>query len=420
MKFASLSRIVIASAVAFAATGVAKADITGLKQVGDVFVVAMENHNFTAPALPDSTTPNIQQLFGNPAAPYLNSLITPGNANAVHTAYATNYINAAIGDHPSEPNYIWAEAGTNYNPTSHFTVNNDADPGTNNPSNIFSTPHLTAQLNAANISWKNYQEDYQITDSTHPTGGNVLVSKKGTSTTVTNPYYNTKQYDYAAKHNPMAFFTDTQTQNVNTFDQLRSDITSDTATGGNPHPADPFGRYNWITPNQFNDMHSSLTTSFTYHSTTYAAGTDQEAVAIGDNFLATIIPQLEATEAYKNNGAIVIWMDETEPTTNTTNKTDPNRDAANHTIVEIVISNLARGNAYASNVEMNHSSDIKSWEELFGLSYINNALPPSQAYGGVTSNAVPLANDLSSLFVPEPSSLAVIGLGAVALLRRRR
>ena len=78
---------------------------------------------------------------------------------------------------------------------------------------------------------------------------------------------------------------------------------------------------------------------------------------------------------------------------------------------------------------MNHSSDVKTMEEIFGLgSYLNNQLPPGEAYGGTTSNTVAGANDLSDLFVsgaipqniPEPASLAVFGLGAMALLARRR
>ena len=49
-----------------------------------VFVVAMENHDLTQP----SSFTSIQQILGNTAAPYLNSLMTPGNANATYTPYA--------------------------------------------------------------------------------------------------------------------------------------------------------------------------------------------------------------------------------------------------------------------------------------------------------------------------------------------
>src|SRR3954465_3521809 len=69
-------------------------------QAGSIFVIAMENHNLTQPT--NVTSP--RQIFGNPAAPYINSLMTPGSPNAIQTAWAMRYLNAGIGVHPSEPN----------------------------------------------------------------------------------------------------------------------------------------------------------------------------------------------------------------------------------------------------------------------------------------------------------------------------
>ena len=47
-----------------------------------------------------------EQVLGNPAAPYFNSLITPGNSNAAQVSYCTHYYNAGVGVHGSEPNYV--------------------------------------------------------------------------------------------------------------------------------------------------------------------------------------------------------------------------------------------------------------------------------------------------------------------------
>ena len=55
----------------------------------------------------------------------------------------------------------------------------------------------------------------------------------------TNPYNGTSQYNYAVKHNPMAFFTDSATANVRTFAQLQTDLANNT-----------YAQYNWITPDQ--------------------------------------------------------------------------------------------------------------------------------------------------------------------------
>jgi phosphatidylinositol-3-phosphatase len=251
------------------------------QEIGAIFVIAMENHNFTQP--PTQTSP--QQIFGNPAAPFQNSLITPGNPNAAQVSYAQAYFNAGTGVHPSEPNYVWAEAGSD------FGVHTDADPDPSN-NNVYDVPHLTRQLNAAGVPWKNYQEDVQFAAS-------AIHSASGTSTTFINPYYGTGQFNYAVKHNPMAFFPDSQLQNVYPLAQLFDDLNNNAV-----------GRYNWITPNQFNDSHSTLSGGFTYHGTHYTG--DSANIAQGDNFLSIVVPQIMASAAYQNNGVIIIWWDETE------------------------------------------------------------------------------------------------------------
>lgn len=337
--------------------------------VGTIFVIAMENHNFTQP----STTTSPQPILGNAAAPYLNSLVTPGSSTATQVSYATSYFNAGVGCHPSEPNYVWAEAGSNFND------HTDADPSAA-ANNIFTVPHLTGQLDAAGVSWKNYQEDVQL--SVSPT-----TSASGSNGPV-NPYYGTMQFNYAVKHNPMAFFPDTAQRNVFPLSQLFTDLAAGTV-----------GAYNWITPNQFDDAHSSLSGGFTYNGTHFTG--DQASIAQGDNFLSEVIPQIMATPAYQNNGVIIIWWDESE-----------GGDSTAFTIPEIVISPLAKGNAYASSVAMSHSSDVKTMEEIFGLSFLNNPIITSEtAASGSGYNNVYTVNDLSDLFapgaIPAPPSFAV-------------
>jgi len=322
--------------------------------IGPIFVIAMENHNFTQPG----TQMSPQQILGNAAAPYINSLLTPGNANAAQVSYATAYYNAGTGVHPSEPNYVWAEAGTD------FGVHTDADPGIGN---VFDAPHLTAQLNTAGIPWKNYQEDVQLAPS-------PLISASGTNGPV-NPYNGSTQYNYAPKHNPMAFFTDTQLQNVYPLAQLFDDLNSNSVR-----------RYNWFTPDQLNDAHSTLTGGFTYNGTHYTG--DSANIAQGDNFLSLVVPQIMASQAYQNNGVIIIWWDETE-----------GGDDASRTLMEAVISPLAKGNAYSSSVVMSHSSDVKTMEEIFRLPNVNNPIPAGETNNFGDHNYVATSNDLSDLFV---------------------
>src|SRR5258705_9067147 len=106
---------------ALAVLGALSSFSANAENIKTVFVIAMENHNWTQPA--NQFTGGIQQIFQNPNAPFINSLVN-GTAFAVingslvnisqQTSYASAYHNVLATPtgsnphiHPSEPNYLW-------------------------------------------------------------------------------------------------------------------------------------------------------------------------------------------------------------------------------------------------------------------------------------------------------------------------
>jgi len=348
-------------------------------RVKTVFVIAMENHNWTQP----STQTNPQQIFQNPAAPFINSLVNGTSGISSQVAFAKAYINAGVGIHPSEPNYIWAEAGTN------FGVHNDDDPfhADCTPDTVQNTnQHLTAFLTVARKSWRSYQEDTDVDATNTPLAASLwtvpLFSHSGVFTAPgVNSYNYSNQFNYAAKHNPMVFFTDTnggcnittsnpQRLNYAPLQQLALDLANNAVAD-----------YNWITPNQFNDQHTTLTNG--YGSFPNSGSTaDSARIAQGDNFVARIVPLIMASKAYQDHGLIVLWWDESE------GGDDPSR-----TLPFIIISKDAHKNVngipYSNTITYSHSSFLRTMQVIFHVD-------PRHRFTFLGGAAT--ANDLSDLF----------------------
>lgn len=390
MKPNPTSTVARLCAVTVAALGLCQlSPAASLHRVGTVFYIMLENHNWTQPNgnVDTSPTSGIEQIKGNPAAPFINRLIDPASPWSAQVSYTNNCYNVlATPDganpriHPSEPNYIWQEGGSN------FSVTNDSDPykDTSDPlGNVFDQPSISGLLQQAGISWRSYQEGNDLVPTAgtvnHPAANSLtnsvatadqwcvpLSSFSGTSPDYTNPYNGSHQYNFAAKHDGQLFFTSTNGSTLTTPDYshanpetyhyapleaLAYDLRHDTVA-----------RYNVITPDQFNDMHNALTGGFTYNGTLYTG--DAAKIAQGDNFLSKVIPMIMASRAYKHNGMIVIWNDESERQ----DGTETTADDYHHPILEIVISPLAKGHAYHNDaITYTHSSDIRTLQEIFPI-----------------------------------------------------
>jgi phospholipase C len=211
------------------------------KNINTVFVIPMENHNWTG-AIPS--------IKGDPSAPYINGTIVP------MSSYANNYFNPPH-IHPSLPNYLWLEAGTN------FGILDDKSPLVHHQN---THEHLVALLQANNISWKVYDERAD---------GKVCPLRNW--------------------HTPFVFFDDVTNgndpnspnciQHVRPLQELAGDLAAGTVA-----------RYNFIVPDLCHAMH------------TLCGGPNK--VAQGDQWLSTVVPPILNSSAYKNNGVLIILWDE--------------------------------------------------------------------------------------------------------------
>ena len=385
---------------------------TASAQVTTVFYILLENRNWS-----ENETSGGAQILGNSAAPFLNSLVTPSNPNSAQVAYASCYhnvlatpsgVNSSI--HPSEPNYVWMENGSNESKA------DDNDPYGSGASvqQIFNfmaahptnaTQNFSGLLQSAGISWKSYSEGTNLLNTSgqnfNTAGGTLsnnpapasqwtvpLVSFSGTSASYTNPYNGTHQFNFAAKHTGQLFFPTTNGSTINAANQITSNVEAShyppleqlqTDLNNNTQAA-----YNVITPDQFNDMHTALSGNFVYNGVTYTSS-DNKQVAQGDNFCSIIVPRIMNSPVYQaGHAAIVIWTDETEGS---------NQNDFNHTLTDIVISPLSKGHAYDSLVNMTHSSDIATMQKIFGLTantpsgFLNDAANLSNSSNGQTGTS---------------------------------
>ncbi|GAC1545370.1 MAG: hypothetical protein NVS3B10_09460 [Polyangiales bacterium] len=261
-------------------------DTTTAGGLKTVFIIMMENHSWSS-------------IKGSSKAPYINGTLLPLGG------YATNYFTPP-GNHPSEPNYIWLEAGDN------LGISNDALPSSNSKP---TTDHLVTELEAAGVTWKSYQEDID-----------------GTSCPLVDVG------SYAPKHNPMVFFDDVTASGDPTAARCiahvrpYTELASDLAAGTVP-------RYNFISPNLCHDMHDTC-------------GLVSNPITQGDSWLAGAVPAILNSAAYRDGGVLFITWDE---------------GGGDGPIGLLALSSRARGHGYRNTIPYTHSSLLATLQRIFDV-----------------------------------------------------
>ncbi|HZR58552.1 MAG TPA: alkaline phosphatase family protein [Terriglobales bacterium] len=266
-------------------------------QIKTVWVIVMENQNWSS-------------IKNSKFAPYINQTLIP------QASHAEQYFNPP-NIHPSLPNYLWMEAGTN------FGILDDNSPLGDSQS---STQHLVTLLkNSAHgaVSWRAYEENIS--------GKDCPISNR---------------YPYAVRHDPFVYFDDVTDrrkansvyciEHIRPFEELAKDLDSNSVA-----------RYNFITPNVCNDMHDSCSPL-------------RNQIAQGDAWLAHHLPMILNSQAYRDGGVVFLTWDEA--------------DTGDGPIGMIVLSPLAKGKSYSNSIHYNHGALLRSLQEIFGVTpYLGNA-----------------------------------------------
>jgi hypothetical protein len=286
-----------------------------MSNVKTVWVILMENHNWTGNnAGAEFGDPDIK---GSPLAPYANGKLLDT------AAHAEQYFNPP-GNHPSQPNYLWLEAGTN------FGVLADTQPG-QSPFNV-EAKHFVRLLQNAGISWRAYAE---------PDFG--------------SPVFDVCPVDFSyldVEHLAFVYFTDVAgnppdpnsaecIEHVRPYYQLATDLADHTVA-----------RYNFIVPNLCHDGHEGVSPC--------DRSEPEDNTLRGDTWLKQNVPLITQSREYKQGGALFIIWDEAEDS----------GDFSDGPIGFFLLSPFAKGcgkGAYSNSIHYDHSSTLKTLQEIFNV-----------------------------------------------------
>ncbi len=238
-------------------------------RLGHVFIIMDENHAQ-------------DHVIGDSAMPYTNSLAATYNQ-------ATRYYGVT---HTSEPNYIAATSGSNWD------VNNDNGwyPTSTNPAtNHYDHTNIVDELEAHHISWAAYMDAM-------PSAGYLPDQWPETGSAL-----------YASKHNPFVLYNDVRDNHrrlshIKPYTDLAHDLNSAHAP-----------RYVWISPDQCNDMHGGVYSAIAGHpetpcpyNDTPGDANDEALKAKADAFLQGAVTTIMHSRAWTPNSVIFVTADETD------------------------------------------------------------------------------------------------------------
>ncbi|NKF23082.1 alkaline phosphatase family protein [Solimonas marina] len=294
LKTAALAALSLSLGVSLFAACSNNHHATTQQDIKHVFVIVLENKNYQ-----DTWETSTQD-------PYLRNTLRPQGA------LLTQYFGTG---HVSLDNYIAMISGqasskstesdcTTY---SDFTMSGTTEDGQAigdgcvYPASIKTLPD---QMTAAGLSWKGYMQDMgndptrESATCGHPEIGSADLTNTPEAASESVPAGD----QYATRHDPFVYFhsiidSPTCDANVVNLDQLDTDLAS----------ADTTPNFVFITPNVCNDGHDGDGTGAAGKG---CVGGAPGGLSSADAFLQTWVPKIMASDAYKQNGLLIITFDE--------------------------------------------------------------------------------------------------------------
>ena len=203
----------------------------------------------------------------------------------------------------------------------------NAAPGQNGCVYPASVPTLFNQFDKANVSWKGYAQDLGNPDASGPAhsagvqycGAPYASPGSAGSTTQPNPGSANSTDQYVPKHFPFPWFESILQSGDCNSQHIANLFSSDNGLYHDLQHESTTPAFSWISPNNCSDGHdavchgNNLSGGFADPNTPNAPTNYTGGLYAADLFLEHVIPEIEASPAYKDGGLIDVTFDEAFP-----------------------------------------------------------------------------------------------------------
>jgi len=335
--------------------------------VGHVFIINLENKGYASTFGPSS------------AAPYLSRRLV-GQGNLLTQYHGTahnslpNYIAQISGQGPDSATQADCQTYTDFTAAATVSPGQVVGNGCVYPASVKTLPD---QLTRSGRTWKAYQEDM----------GNSSTAPATCRHPAVNAVDDTQKArvgdQYAARHNPFVYF-----HSIIDSASCAADDVALTRLAGDLTSVRTTANLTYITPNLCHDGHD-----------TPCVDGEPGGLVSADRFLATWVPKIQASAAYRRDGLLIVTFDESDSPQSDASAccgetAGPNSPLPGITgpgggrVGAVVLGPSVKAGTTTA-TPYNHYALLASVEDLFGLPHLGYAATVSHRFGRDVYTAAP-------------------------------